>query len=256
MKSSSPLGLTLFLAGVGAAGLGGYLLYKNKGLQGLRGVLGRGTLRTELAPPTPVVDRTEAGGMKLEHRRSSSMPIEQRVRNIQDQVWKGVRDPRMRKLALEITYHCPERDSECEAKAIYDAMKKRIRYTGDVAPVKMGADGPVEGVDLYQSPWRTWEFKGGDCDDHSGLAATLLSLNGIPARVRVTAENRYADWGHIYGLAGLPKNGPRSWKALDTTLPGNNRFGYEVPFGRNVDFDDPRFRGRDMSKLKAFDYPA
>jgi transglutaminase-like putative cysteine protease len=199
-----------------------YVLYRKRG-----GVLGRASI---VAPPV------NEGGMILTHYRHAKMPINERLRILQDLTWKSVNDPRNRKLALQMTHHCPERDGQCEAKAVYDAIKKNIRYTGDVAPLKMGADGPIEGVDLFQSAYRTWEFKGGDCDDHSGLAATMLTLNGIPAQFRVTAPNKKDDFSHIYVLAGLPKMRPTQWVPIDTTLPGNDKFGYEVPFGRKADY--------------------
>lgn len=201
--------------------------------------LGRGRLVSKLASPAEVVGRTTSNGMTVEHRRSKDMSIEQRVRTIQDMVWKGVQQPEMRKLALQITRKCPERDGKCEAKAIYDYVKRHVRYTGDVAPIKMGADGPVEAVDFYQRADRTLEFGGGDCDDHSILGATLLSLNGIPARLRVTAEPNAPDFGHIYTVADVSKGGLQGkpkWEALDTTLPGNNKFGVEVPYGKSLDF--------------------
>lgn len=187
-------------------------------------------------PQAPVVGRTERDGMVMTHRRSATMPIEERVASIQDLVWKGVQDPRMRKLALSITKHCPERDGMCEAKAVYDYIKNNVRYTGDVAPVKMGRGGPVEGVDLFQSARRTLEFNGGDCDDHNILGATLLAHNGITPRLRVTASTRNGEDEHIYVVAGLPKTAPKKWLALDTTLPGSDKFGVELPRGRTTDF--------------------
>jgi hypothetical protein len=176
------------------------------------------------------------GGMTLKHYRSQSMPIQERVGIIQDMVWKSVQDPRMRKIALQVTKDCPARDGTCEARKIHDFVKGNVRYTGDVAPVKHGRHGPVEGVDLFQSAFRTLEFKGGDCDDHSILNATLLALNGISPKLRVTAPRRAGtSWQHIYAMAGLPKTNPGSWKALDTTLP-TGKFGDELHFGKGKDF--------------------
>jgi hypothetical protein len=185
----------------------------------------------------PVVGQTSADGMTMTHRRSANMPLEERVASIQDLIWKGVQDPRMRKLALQITKHCPERDGQCEAKAVYDYVKANVRYTGDVAPVKMGRNGPVEGVDLFQSGRRTLEFQGGDCDDHSTLGATLLAHNGITPLLRVTASTRNGEDEHIYVGAMLPKNASNpKFVALDTTLPGTDKFGVELSRGRTTDF--------------------
>jgi len=181
------------------------------------------------------VTQTKAGGMTLTHYRSSRMPIEERLGYIQDQVWKSVQDPRMRKLALKITKHCPSRDGQCEARAVFDYVYKNVRYTGDVAPIKMGREGPVEGVDLFQSARRVDEFGAGDCDDHSILSATLLALNGISPRLRVTAMSRFGPDEHIYTVAGLPKNNPDKWVALDTTLQ-RAAYGREAPYVRKRDF--------------------
>jgi len=191
--------------------------------------------RSQLGQVTVVTPPVQKDGMTLTHYRDKNLPIDERLRILQDLTWQSVQDPRSRKLALGITKHCADRDEKCETRAVYDAIKKHVRYTGDVAPVKMGADGPVEGVDLFQAAYRTWEFGGGDCDDHSILAATLLTLNGIPAKFRVTASRKGEDFSHIYPMAGIPKMRPSKWIALDTTLPGD-RFGYEVPFARKQDY--------------------
>jgi len=116
---------------------------------------------------------TKKNGMTLTHHRGS-MTIDKRIAIMHDLVWQGVQDPEMRKLALSITQHCQARDGRCEAKAVYDWVRKNARYTGDVAPVKMGANGPLEAVDLYQTAKRTIEFRGGDCLP----AGTLLLAEG------------------------------------------------------------------------------
>lgn len=114
------------------------------------------------AAQAPVVGAYSDGRMRTQLRASPGMPIEQRLATIQDLVHKSVQDPEMRKLALRVTANCPERDKVCEARSIYQAVKSRVRYTGDVGPIKQ-PNGNVEGIDLYQSARRTWEFGGGDC---------------------------------------------------------------------------------------------
>jgi hypothetical protein len=190
--------------------------------------------------------------MTLTHHYDPKMPIGKRVTILQDLVWKGVQNPQMRELALAITGNgnrtvqvgkrkfqvrgasCPARDGLCEAEAVHNWVKSNVRYGGDVAPVKM-PNGDVEGVDLFQTGLRTIEFGGGDCDDSAVLNATLLSLNGIAAKFRITAPTRDSEWAHIYTLAGLPKTNPQKWIALDTTLPGD-MFSKEAPYGRVKDF--------------------
>lgn len=229
----------LALGAVGLAAIVGAMIMvarRKQALAGLGFLKPKYRLVNERFAQAPVVGRSEGGGMKIEHRRSAEMPIEERVASIQDLVWKGVQDPQMRKLALQITKHCPERDGLCEAKAVYAFVKKHVRYTGDVAPVKMGRNGPVEGVDFFQLGKRTIEIGGGDCDDQAILGATLLAHNGITPRLRVTASQRNGEDEHIYAGALLPKERPTKFYAIDSTLPGSNKFGVEYPAGRITDF--------------------
>jgi transglutaminase-like putative cysteine protease len=225
----------LKLSGLVGAGLIAFGLYmsfrekKQRGLAGHRYIQGR-------FEEAPIVDSYSDGEMTTVLRASEDMPIQQRIASIQKMVEKSVQDPQMRALAAHITQGCPERDGMCEAKKIYKAVKKRVRYVGDIAPIKM-SNGQTEGIDLYQSARRTWEMGIGDCDDQTILIETLLSSIGIQAKSRVTAETSDADDGHIYPVALLPKFSPEFAVALDTTLPGSGNFGVEAPAGRITDFD-------------------
>lgn len=229
MKSSRLLWLT-GIGGVGLVVIGSALLYRER-----RQSLGLGRVATRRLPQAPVIDGYDDGDMRTQIRESADMPIEQRLATIQELVYKSVQDPQMRKLALQITRGCKERDGECEARAVYDYVKRNIRYTGDIAPIRLH-DGSVEGIDLYQSARRTLEIGGGDCDDQSILNATLLALNGITPILRVVATNKRGDWEHIYTGAVLPKYAPSKFFALDTTLPGSNKFGVEAPHAKSLDF--------------------
>jgi hypothetical protein len=215
-------------------------------------VYGRSRHRERSGALGDIQARFKHGGMLLTHHYDREMPIDKRVAILQELVWKGVRQPQMRELALAITGNgqrdvkvgkrtfkvrgagCPPRDGLCEAEAVYKWVKNNVRYTGDVAPIKM-PNGAVEGIDLFQAPLRTVEFGGEDCDGHSVLNATLLTLNGIPAKFRVTAPTRNSDWAHIYNLFGLAKTNPKRWIPLDTTLPGD-MFGKEAPAAKKLDF--------------------
>lgn len=222
----------LGLFGLGAVCVGWYWLNSR------RGPLGRSPkarLVTQRTPEAPAIDGYTDGNMTTTLRASSDMPIEERVASIQALVHKSVQDPEMRKLALKITSSCPERDGDCEARAIYDYVKANVRYSGDIAPIQF-PNGDVEGIDLYQSARRTLEMGAGDCDDQSIVVATLLSLNGITARLRVMKEDKNEDFSHIFPVAGLPKNAPTAWESLDTTLPGTNNYGTSVPFADALDF--------------------
>lgn len=211
-------------------GVGGAMYYQErKALGSVR--LGR----SRLGEPgrAPLLDSYNDGNMKTVLRGRPGLTIEERITEIQKLVRKSVQDPEMRKLGLQITRNCPERDKMCEAKAVYDAIKSRVRYTGDIGPIAH-EDGTVDGIDLYQSARRTWEFGGGDCDDHNILGATLLAVNGMTPVLRVVGTKWMGrDWEeHIYtGFTDYGKFVP-----IDTTLPGNSSFGVEPRYSRKRDF--------------------
>lgn len=188
------------------------------------------------AAEAPVISGYASGGMTTTLREQANMPIEVRVASIQKAIEKSIQDPQMRAISLKATAHCPERDGTCEARAIYDFIKARVRYTGDIAPIKW-TDGSVEGVDLFQAARRTLEFGGGDCDDHNILAGTMLAHNGITPRLRVVKTRSAPDWEHIFAGALLPKGVGDKFVALDTTLPGNDHFGREPGYHKAIDFD-------------------
>lgn len=179
-----------------------------------------------------------AGAPTLRVHRVSS--LEDRVKLLQKLVNFGeaafdrssppfgsIRDPEMRRIGLAVTEVCNARDDRCELMAIYDFVKRNVRYTGDVT-----------NKDTFQSAFRTMQFAGGDCDDFSTLIAVLAMVNGFTVKFRITS-NYGSSWDHIYIVAGLPKLESRSWIALDATLPGSTdaRFGKEPPRAKFRDFD-------------------
>lgn len=155
-----------------------------------------------------VIHQVEAGGMVLKHHREKNLPIEKRIKILQDLTYSSIHDPRMRKIALELTQHCPERDGLCEAKAIYDAVKARVRYTGDVAPIKH-PDGSVEGIDLYQSAYRTYEdFRGGDCLPARTLLLTegfkLVPIEELKPGMRIWGRDNWTEVTNVWFKGILP----------------------------------------------------
>lgn len=223
--------LAVFSGVVGAlmAGIGIYAVVRERKI--VRGVQGLGRQLGRRAAQAPIVSSYSDGNMRTTLRQSSVMPIEQRVATIQDLIHKSVQDPEMRKIALQVTSACPERDKMCEAQAIYNFTKSRVRYTGDIGAI-VHPDGNVEGVDLFQSARRTIEFGGGDCDDHNILNGTLLALNGIDPILRVVKTRGAPDWEHI--SAGFLSGRDFVW--VDTTLPGNDQFGVAPSYHKHIDF--------------------
>lgn len=210
----------------------------------LRGSIGRGSAgptpkliaRNPARIPTPTEVR-RVGDRVLTRYEAKNITIDERLKLIQARVWDGVNDPRIRQLALQLTKGCGRDDGPCEAERIFHAVKQRVRYTGDVGPVKNPKTGVVEGIDYYQNPWVTWEYQGGDCDDADGLIAALLAVIGHTVRMRVSAPSVIGDWEHIYPVTLLPKDRPTKAVAVDITLPWSNaRLGSEARYGKARDY--------------------
>lgn len=166
---------------------------------------------------------TGVGGGHTSRLYRGAFPLKARIEKIKQQVYKSVRDPSMRQLALKVTHGCPERDQACEARAIYNYVKKNVRYTGDGGPIQF-PDGTVEPIDIYQTAQYTLKVKGGDCDDQNILIGTLGALNGLEMWFRTVMYSEHN--GHIYPYVKL-KNGKGI--VMDATLPGNGNFGVEAP---------------------------
>lgn len=108
--------------------------------------------------------------MLREHRVRT---LDDRVDLIKRMVWDGdaafrrgapeggLHDARMRQIGLEVTKSCPARNDMCELDAIYQFVKRNIRYTGDITM-----------KDTFQSAWRTLQYGGGDCFPEGTLFIT------------------------------------------------------------------------------------
>jgi hypothetical protein len=201
------------------------------------------------AKPVHPIDRRRAGGMTMNIYSDARMPLEMRVAIIQDMVEVGMKRDDMRDLAQAIVGQgarrvrvgkytndvqgagCAPGDQMCKADAIGRWTAENIRYSGDIAPIKFGRNGPVEGIDLFQAGHRTVEMGAEDCDGQATLNATLAAHAGLHAYHKITAPRPASEWSHIYSTVDV---GGRQI-ALDTTLPGY-RTGREAPNGRSVMF--------------------
>lgn len=239
MPKTTILRSPIFWGGVGllAAGAAVALHQKRGALLGRQSAGPAPVLITKNPARMPVASETRSvDGMTLKRYDMDKMSIDERLKLIQARVWDGIHDPRIRKLAFQITAGCGRDDGPCEARRIFDTVKSRVRYTGDVGPVKNPKTGEVEGIDYYQKPWITWDFGGGDCDDAVGLTAALLAVIGHTVRLRVSAPSKFADWAHIYAATVLPKDNPRTVVAVDTTLPWRAAPGSEARYGKARDY--------------------
>ncbi len=186
--------------------------------------------------PKPVSTNT-VGGVTVSRYEAPSISIDERMKLVQARAWQGVHDPRIRRLAGQITKSCGRDEGDCEIQRVYEWVRKNIRYSGDIGPIKNPGTGVVEPIDLYQSPYRTADMQIGDCDDHVSLVGSLLAVMGHTVRLRVTAPSRLGDWAHVYLVVGVnSKTEPTKWRAVDTTLPGRATAGTEVKYAKGRDY--------------------
>ena len=106
---------------------------------------------------------------------------------------------------------CPARDEECEIRAVWDFVKKNVRYTFD-----------SQDYDDFATLERTLQAGGGDCDDFVIVFTSLLAEAGFVTGARVIASDEGGgDWDHIYALAGIcSKSRPTRMVPLDATVEG------------------------------------
>ena len=109
---------------------------------------------------------------------------------------------------------CGDRDYNCKAKAIYDFVKRCIRFERD----------PF-GVEMVQEPVITLHRKAGDCDDHSILIGSLLGSIGFPYAFKTIKadDSRPDEFTHVYAVGYVPSKG---WVGMDTSV-GVAYYGWE-----------------------------
>lgn len=223
------LGVASILAGGGLVAAGIIAIVRARRTP----ALGTGVVPGKFPKNGKVLSKTHSDGM-TSVVYEGDMPIEDRIGILQDLVWESVRDPAIRKHAAKATAHCPARDDMCELRGIYDYVKKNLRYTGDVGIVQQGMGGPVEGLDTFQTAKRSFELGISDCDDMFIANASLAAALGFSPIGRIIAQ-KGEDFSHIYALARVPKNNPRDYVAMDTTIDGDF-FNREPPRARRLDF--------------------
>jgi len=180
-----------FLVGGIVAAIGGGIALAFSGRSGALGGSVQMMRARGAAGFKPVYTKGSRAGLLREYRRDDfSTP--DRIRLIDERIAVGMRDPAMRKLALAVTNHCEARDDACELQAVYDYVKTNVRYTGDAgAYVHYDAKGnPVyEQADVFQSPQRTLEYRGGDCLPFGTLLLVedrgLLPIDRVETGMRI-----------------------------------------------------------------------
>jgi transglutaminase-like putative cysteine protease len=125
------------------------------------------------------------------------------ARLIQD----GAKDFYVRQKAIEVfrMYRVRPKDRAGEVRALFDWVRRNIRYTRDVFR-----------TELLHSARRMLELRAGDCDDMSILLGAMLVSTGHPVRLILAGfrPNKPHGYSHIYpevNMKGL-------WVPIDATL--------------------------------------
>lgn len=149
--------------------------------------------------------------------------INQRSNYVIKQIQKGREDPKVREFTLKaLTKKCgknwciPERDYEGEIKAIFNSIRKNVRYTGDIYK-----------LDTFQGAKRTLGYKAGDCDCYTIALGSCLQSVGYPVKIRIIQTVDSPEYNHIFLLTGVPPRNPRKWISLDASV--NKPAGWHPP---------------------------
>ena len=137
------------------------------------------------------------------------------MRKLVDQ---AVSDQSFVRFAKEIVRGVMPYNDVGEASAVYEWVKRNIRYTKD----------PVTKETLYP-PVELLKLRSGDCDDIAMLMGAIMIALGYPARLVTIAASPDApdDFSHVYLESEVPP-GSGQWIAMDAARPGA-QFGLEPP---------------------------
>jgi len=168
-----------------------------------------------------VTIQTAAGPVRM--RTYPIRNLDERIVRLRKLVEDGKRDPAVYIFARQAvnkrcgnTWCTPEKNSLAEAKALFQAIRKAVRYTSD-----------IRNIDSYQRPGKTLQLRTGDCDDYSTLTCASASSIGLPCRLKVIRTRGAPEWNHIYAEIGFPRQRPTKWVPFDASVP--MPFGWEAP---------------------------
>ncbi len=195
--------------------------------------------------------------MNAPHEYKESSSLAEHMGYVREMVERSIRDPGVRRIAAKVVagrfdwmeeprtgqqvpvitewgmhFHapqlelCPQDDDLCEINAMWDFVKRNVRYVYD----------PV-GADFFQTVRETLETGSADCDDYDILFAGLLGEIGFDVVARVISQRGAPEeWTHTYPMVGIPKGVSRGFLPLDATVPGKAP-GWEYPkIARVADF--------------------
>ncbi len=122
-------------------------------------------------------------------------------------IQEGAKDFVVRQKAIQIfrDYGVPAKNRYGEVCALFDWVRRHIRYTRDIL-----------GVELLHTPRRMLELKAGDCDDMTILLGAMLLSTGHPVRLALVGFKPHKP--HAYSHIYPEVNVRRKWIALDATV--------------------------------------
>jgi hypothetical protein len=160
------------------------------------------------------VREPDTGILYREPLLSGDAGVEQTIALMRQLVDEALRDPSIIRLAADIVRSVPAFDDFAEANALYEWVRRNIRFTKD----------PVNKEKLYP-PAELLKIRAGDCDDISMLLATLLMAVGYPARLMTIAAPGSPDqFSHVYVEAEIAGR----WIPVDPAR-ADSEFGVAPP---------------------------
>lgn len=126
-------------------------------------------------------------------------------------VREGKKDGAVRRQALRLTQHLPQKDRMGEVRALFEFVKNNIRYVRD-----------VHGVETLHTANQVLSQRNGDCDDKAILLAAMLESIGYPTRFLAMGSSP-GKFEHV--IVEVRPYG--NWIPLETTNPV--QLGYMPP---------------------------
>lgn len=129
------------------------------------------------------------------------------ARLIAQMIREGAKDFYVRQKAIQIfrAYQVRPKDRFGEVSALFDFVRRNIRYTRDIFR-----------VELLHSARRMLELRAGDCDDMTILLGSMLVATGHPVRLILAGFRR--DKPHAYSHIYPEVNVRGRWIAIDATV--------------------------------------
>jgi transglutaminase-like putative cysteine protease len=146
------------------------------------------------------------------------------LRHIARLIREGAKDFWVRRAAIQVfrAYGVAPKDGRGEIQALFDWVKRNVRYTRDIVR-----------VELLHSARRLLELRAGDCDDMTILLSAMLESTGHPVRLVIIGRDPRKPrlFSHIY-LQTLHRG---RWIALDPTMDKPPGWEPSAPIRRVLD---------------------